>query len=95
MSVQVLSVWMAQPAVTQPMTDEERHAVFSRFAVGVADAQMPWLLPLLEQAGATVYVAPSVFAFRLPSQPEQWHEITALSHHIAMVPWVEGTQTQQ
>lgn len=94
MSVQVLSRWMAQPVVTQPMTDEERHAVFSRFALGVADTQMPWLMPLLEQAGATVYVAPSVFAFRLPNT-EHWHEVASLSQHIAMVPWVEGPETKQ
>lgn len=78
-----------------PMTDEQRHLAFSEFVVKQTQAVMPWLLPLLNQANATVWVSPRFFSFSLPSNPQQWFEVTQMDAHIAMVPWAEAHETPQ
>lgn len=95
MSVQVLSHWQVQPKNAGPATDEERHAVFSRYATGMANIHMPWLMPLLDKADATLYVAPSVFAFQLPDGSGRWLDVPEMARLIPMVPWVDPTDTQQ
>lgn len=44
MSLHIMSQWQQKPVPAQPVTDEERHQVFSTFAVKQAQAEMPWLL---------------------------------------------------
>lgn len=95
MSLHIMSQWQQKPVPAQPVTDEERHQVFSTFAVKQAQAEMPWLLPMLDELNATIYVSPRLFLFATPSNPGQWTEITQLSERIAMVPWAEAHETQQ
>ncbi len=95
MTVLVLSHWLNQQPTPLPTTDAERHDAFSKYAVNVANGQFPWLMPLLTEASATLYVGPSVFFFRLPSQPGQWHEVPEMSRLIPMVPWAEREETPQ
>ena len=93
--MQILSRWMTQAPVATPMTDAERHESFCKFAATMAHANMPWLMPLLEQAGATVYVAPGEFAFHLPSRPGQWFDVPEMARQITMLPWAEQEETTQ
>lgn len=95
MTIQILSPWSSKPQVATPMTDEERHVAFSDFAIRQVQAVMPWLLPLLSQANATVWVGPRFFSFSLPGNPGQWYEVTQMDAHIAMVPWAEPNETPQ
>jgi hypothetical protein len=95
MTVQVLSRWLNQQPIPLPMTDAERHDVFATYAVNVANGQLPWLLPLLNEASATLYVGPSMFFFQLPSHPGKWHEVPEMARLIPMVPWVEQEETPQ
>lgn len=95
MSLQIHSHWSSKPAPATPLTDEQRHVVFSEFVVKQTQAVMPWLLPLLSQANATLWVAPRFFSFSLPSSPDQWFEVSQIEPHIAMVPWAEPYETPQ
>jgi hypothetical protein len=94
MSIQVLTFWRNKPPVTTPTTDEERHVAFTEFAVNQVKASMPWLLPLLDEANATIYAGPRLFLFRTPNHPE-WVEVPQISECIAMVPWAEVNETPQ
>lgn len=95
MSVQFLSKWQTQPPVAYPATDAERHEAFSKFAANMANLHLPWLMALLEQAGAHVYVAPGQFAFHLPSRPGQWFDVPEMARNLTMLPWVEQEETPQ
>ncbi len=95
MSVRILSKWQEQAPITYPTSDAERHEAFTKFAANVASSQIPWLLPLLDEANATVYVAPSLFIFHLGSRPGQWIEVPEVSRHIAMLPWAEREEVAQ
>lgn len=95
MSLQIHSQWQTTQQFTQPSTDAERHEAFSSFAVDTAQRELPWLLPLLSEAGARIYVAPSMFCFQLPSQPGRWIEVPEVARLLAMVPWVAQDETQQ
>ncbi|NCT97017.1 MAG: hypothetical protein GXD23_06570 [Comamonadaceae bacterium] len=95
MSIQIFSQWSNQPRTPAPMTDEERHAAFTEFAIRQAQMVLPWLLPLLNQANATLWVAPRFFSFRLPNNPDQWFEVPQIEPYIAMVPWAEPHETPQ
>lgn len=93
--MQIYTQWHASQPIAQPTTDAERHEAFSSFAVDTAQREMPWLLPLLSEAGARIYVAPSMFCFQLPSQPGRWIEIPEVARLISMVPWISQDETQQ
>lgn len=95
MTLQILSHWQAQPKNACPTTDEERHDVFTRYATSMANIHMPWLMPLLEKAGATLYVAPAIFAFQLPDGSGRWHEVPEMARQIPMVPWADPMDTAQ
>lgn len=95
MTVHFLSKWQTQTPVSYPATDAERHEAFSKFAANMANASMPWLLPLLEQAGATLYVGPGQFAFHLPARPGHWFDVPEMARQITMLPWAEQEETPQ
>lgn len=95
MTVQILSKWQEQRPTTYPANDAERHEAFTKFATNVATSQLPWLMPLLDEANATVYVSPSLFVFHLASRPGQWIEVPEVSRHIAMLPWAEREEVAQ
>lgn len=95
MSLQIHSQWQSSQPIAQPSTDAERHEAFSTFAIDTAQRELPWLLPLLSEAGARIYVAPSVFFFQLPSQPGRWIEVPEVARFLAMVPWIVQDETQQ
>jgi hypothetical protein len=84
MTIHIVSKWLNQQPAPYPMTDAERHDAFSRHAISVADANLPWLMPLLREASGTLYIGPSIFFF----QPE-------MARLIPMVPWVEQEETPQ
>lgn len=81
--------WSAAQQYTPPLTDEEKHARFAGFAQVATNSYAPWLLPLLDEARATVYVDVGKFLFILPSDPGHWHEIPELSALLTAVPWTE------
>jgi hypothetical protein len=95
MGFQILSQWHQRATPVQPMSDADRHQLFATFAVSQAQTEMPWLMPLLDQLGATIYVGPGLFVFQTPDQPSQWHEVTQLSARIGMVPWAEPSELPQ
>lgn len=95
MTVHIMSKWQQQAPTTYPANDAERHEAFTKFATNVASTQFPWLMPLLDEANATVYVSPSLFLFHLASRPGQWIEVPEVSRHIAMLPWVEREEVAQ
>lgn len=95
MTVHIASKWLNQQPAARPMTDAERHDAFSRHAISVADANLPWLMQLLREARGTLYIGPSIFFFQLPSRPGHWHEVPEMARLIPMVPWVEQEETPQ
>lgn len=95
MTIRVLSKWLSQQPPAAPKTDAERHEAFAAYACNVASDNLPWLMPLLGEASATLYVGPSLFAFQLPSKGGHWYEVPELSRLIPMVPWVEQEETPQ
>lgn len=95
MTIRVLSKWVNQDPTPFPKTDAERHDAFATYAGNVAHANLPWLMPLLDAAGATLYVGPSMFFYQLASKPGDWTEVPEMSRLIPMVPWVEREETSQ
>jgi hypothetical protein len=95
MAVHIFSQWHQKATPVQPVSDADRHQLFATFAVEQAQAEMPWLIPLLEQVGATIYIGPGLFVFQTTSQPGQWNEVVQLSTRIGMVPWAEPSETKQ
>jgi hypothetical protein len=95
MSIRIYSPWNNKPKMAMPSTDEERHAAFIDFATKQVQAAMPWLLTLLDEANATLWIAPRRFSFSLPSNPDRWFEVSQVEPYIAMVPWAEPHETPQ
>lgn len=95
MTIQVMSQWRPRLAQGKPITDEERHELFCEFAIKQVQITMPWLMPLLNEANATLYFGPRLFMFQTPAHPGQWFEVTQMADHIAMLPWVEAEETAQ
>lgn len=89
MTYEITTPWKALEPVAVPMTDEQRHDLFSAHVNQVAEIKMPWLLPLLAASNAAVYAAPGVFLFAVPKISETWHSIPEMAHLIGSVPWVE------
>lgn len=89
--LKVHTYWGAQQhANPKPLTNEEKDQIFSNFVRQVADAHYPWLIPLLQASGATVYASPSLFVFTLPHGGMQWVEVPEMSRLITSVPWTEA-----
>jgi len=95
MSFTVISKWQQQQPRPAPKTDAERHEAFVNYALTAVQTHMPWLVPLLDESSATVYVGPSIFAFQVRSKGAQWYEVPELSKYISMLPWAETDETPQ
>ncbi len=78
-----------------PPSDDERQVLFVRYAKEVADAEMPWLFPLLQSAGARVAAAVGLFCFHTEADPGVWHEIPELGNRLRLVPWVTEDDIRQ
>ncbi len=95
MSIRIYTPWSNKPRMAIPSTDEERHTAFTDFATRQVQTAMPWLLPLLDEANATLWMAPRFFSFSLPSNPDRWFEVPQVEQYISMVPWAEPHETPQ
>jgi len=72
--------------------DPIRHELFRRLALDATRTLYPWLLPILEAAGARVLAVPGQFLIELPGPT--WLEIPALSAQLVLLPWCEGETAQ-
>lgn len=95
MSCEITTPWKVLERVTLPMTDEQRHVLFSAHVNQVAEIKMPWLFALLAASNAAVYAAPGVFLYVLPMISETWHHIPEMANLIGCVPWVEPDNKPQ
>lgn len=73
--------------------DLTRHRLFQQRALEVMDATYPWLRRLLEAAQAQVLARDGAFYIAMPSQPDEWIEVPALSAQLWLMPWAEDGET--
>lgn len=95
MTANVITKWSAAQMVQHELTEEQKHNIFSGYARVVANSYMPWLFPLLDEAGATVYAEPGRFLFFFESDPANWHTVPELGALISMTPWPEPQEVVQ
>lgn len=88
MTASVFTPWASQKPPCEPLSDEERHALFAKHVREVADHKLPYLFPLLDVCHASIYTQPGTFMFSI-GYPARWYEVPELAHVIAAVPWTE------
>lgn len=90
MSVRIGTPWHSELLMmNRPLTDGEKHDLFSMHVNQVISHKMPWLLVLLEAAEAAVLASPGRFQFALLSNRNAWYEVPEIANLITTVPWVE------
>lgn len=85
MAAQILTRWSVAQDAQQELTADQKHNIVAGYARLMANSFAPWLFPLLDAAGATVYASDGMFLFFLESELEKFHEIPELSALISLI----------
>lgn len=87
MPAQLSTAWSCGTVDDEPEILQEQHETFSTYVRGVADAELPWLFPLLDAANARVLAFPGAFSFNLDSHGNHWFEVPEVANRIRLIPW--------
>jgi hypothetical protein len=91
--VQFGTIW-GGTSVYPPTPDAAKHEEYVRYIRSTLEG-CPWLLPMLEAAGATVLASPGFFCFMVSSRPNAAFEIPELRTITYLIPWVEPGEVAQ
>lgn len=75
--------------------EQPEHRLYLGYILSVLDARMPWLLPLLDAAGALVAVSPGVFTFMVRTRMGQHIDIPELIPFTHLLPWVSDGERER
>jgi hypothetical protein len=67
----------------------ERHAAFRSLVFFLLRTRYPWLVRILESAGAQILARQGAFYVAMPSALEDWIPIPELGACLHLVPWQE------
>lgn len=75
--------------LAEETVDHDRHAAYEEFVRRVANEALPWLMPLLDECGASVFAETRTFMFALPSAPLRWLHVPEIACRLNFLPWAE------
>jgi hypothetical protein len=81
--------------VNAPTPDEQRHEAYVAYIRSAIETGCPWLLALLDSAGATVIVSPGFFCYMVATHSRLVFEIPELLAFTYLTPWVEPDEIAQ
>jgi hypothetical protein len=82
--------WGGSPSGREPTPDPAKHEAYVSYIRQSVNGVAPWLLPLLDAAGATVIVSPGVFCFAVMHRLGVAFDLPAeLLPLTRVLPWVE------
>jgi hypothetical protein len=87
--------WGGTSTGIEPLRNPERHAAYVAHMERTTLDVCPWLLPLLDAAGATVIAGPGVFVFMVPHRYGTAHDIPQLQPFTYLLPWAEPDEVIQ
>jgi hypothetical protein len=87
-----VTCWGGTSTGVEPFPDAQKHAAYVAHMERTIRDVCPWLLPLLECAGATVIVGPGVFCFMVPHNYGVAHEIAQIQPFTHLLPWVDSSE---
>jgi hypothetical protein len=90
-----VTCWGGTSTGVEPYPDAQKHHAYVAHMERTIREACPWLLPLLECAGATVIVSPGVFCFMVPHRYGTAHGIPPLQALTYLLPWVEPGEAIQ
>lgn len=67
---------------------QAEHAVYVAHMIGVTHQQMPWLLPLLDAACATLAISPGCFCFTVRTRFAEQFDVPEMLPFTHLLPWV-------
>jgi hypothetical protein len=81
--------------VTAPTPDEQRHDGYVAYIRTVIETGCPWLLALLDAAGATVIVSPGFFCYMVATHCSHAFDIPELLAFTYLTPWADPEEVSQ
>lgn len=85
---EVITAWHPYASTTSNLVpDIEKHRAYQKHMAAAMLDRLPWLSPLLDMAGATLYVAPGMCCYQLRTDATL-HEIPDLLPYSELLPWV-------
>lgn len=86
--------WGGSPFGNEPTPDRAKHEAYVAHIRDTIDSVWPWLMPLLDAAGATVVVSPGVFCYVVTTRLGYAFEIPELRPITYLTPWSEPDEAR-
>jgi hypothetical protein len=81
-------------AANPPTPDPNKHDAYVAYIRDTLNA-CPWLLPLLDSAGATIVVGPGFFCYAVAGHPGVLFDVPELLPVTYLTPWADPDETAQ